>query len=70
MTETEVLDMLRQIGCRVSAAAHIITTSQDGDDIRHVLPTLIEDTFEDCTHLVEQYCAVTAPEAASVTPDA
>jgi hypothetical protein len=61
MTESEVLDILRQIGCRVSAAAFIIQASQPGDDIRHVLPTLIEDTAEDVQRLTLGYCA--APEA-------
>lgn len=56
MDESEVFDILRQIGCRVSAAAHIIRTSRDGDDIRGVLPTLIEDTAEDVQRLVDDYC--------------
>lgn len=64
MTEAEVLDILRQIGCRVAAAAYIIQASQPGDDIRHVLPTLIEDTAEDVQRLTLGYCV--APEIAVV----
>lgn len=67
MTEAEVLDILRQIGCRVTAATYIITTSQEGDDIRHVLPTLIEDSAEDVQALCLLYCA--APEAGPVPPE-
>jgi hypothetical protein len=64
MDESEVLDVLRQIGCRVTAATYIITTSQEGDDIRRTLPTLIEDTAEDVQHLLDGYCV--APEPQSV----
>jgi hypothetical protein len=58
MTEADVLDILRQIGCRVSAAAYILTTTKEGDDIRHVLPTLIEDVGEDCQDLLLNFCVV------------
>lgn len=65
LTENQVLDILRQVGCRVSAAGFILTSTKEGDDIRHTLPTLIEDCAEDIQELLERYCAVTPPDSPS-----
>lgn len=61
LTETQVLDILQSIGCLVAAAAFVIQKSNEGDDIRHTLPSLIEAAQDMMQTLCLEYCAQPDP---------
>lgn len=65
MDDQQLIDEhLKPIACRLNAIVHILTTSKPDDDIRGVLPTLVEDNYQDFQTLLDEISV----EAATPTP--